>query len=77
MPKLESHLSYRLIDVSTLKELFKYGLIHIHLIVINLKQLFIKTFLDYLSFECPNVFDINVINILTVYRKIFNTKKMP
>lgn len=26
MPKLESHLSYRLIDVSTLKELFKYDL---------------------------------------------------
>lgn len=24
MPKLESHLSYRIIDVSTLKELFKY-----------------------------------------------------
>jgi len=26
MPKLESHLHYRLIDVSTLKELFKYVL---------------------------------------------------
>lgn len=25
MPKLESHLSYRLIDVSTINELFKYG----------------------------------------------------
>ncbi|XP_025404994.1 uncharacterized protein LOC112679415 isoform X2 [Sipha flava] len=34
MPKLESQLSYRLIDVSTLKELFKYGL-NIILILIN------------------------------------------
>lgn len=25
MPKLESHLSYRIIDVSSLKEIFKYG----------------------------------------------------
>lgn len=33
MPKLESHLSYRLIDVSTLKELFKYEL---NLILVNI-----------------------------------------
>lgn len=26
LPKLESHLHYRLIDVSTVKELFKYDL---------------------------------------------------
>jgi len=33
MPKLESHLSYRLIDVSTLKELFKYVLYIIFILI--------------------------------------------
>jgi oligoribonuclease (3'-5' exoribonuclease) len=43
MPKLESQLSYRLIDVSTLKELFKYGL-NIILILINNVIQFTKIF---------------------------------
>lgn len=46
MPKLESHLSHRLVDVSTLKELFKYDL-NKHM-TINIKQLFIKTFMIFL-----------------------------
>lgn len=39
MPKLENQLSYRLIDVSTLKELFKYDLNTILILTNNIIKL--------------------------------------
>jgi len=59
MPKLESHLNYRLIDVSTFKELFKYGF-----------NLILK-----LSIHIYVLFDIFFTNIFFCKRKSKNFKK--